>query len=57
MVLIEDVVLAVVLIEDVLTLLMMIKQLECKPSTTMAMAIVRQQLHTGVKNSPRIVYK
>ena len=46
MVLIEDVVLAMVLIEDVLMLLMMIEQLECKPTTTMAMAIARQQSHT-----------
>ena len=39
-------VLAMVLAEDVLMLLLMIEQLECKPTTTMAMAIARQQLQT-----------
>ena len=45
MVLIENV-MAMVSIEDMLTLLMMIEQLECKSTTPMAMAIAKQQSHT-----------
>ena len=42
MVLIAGVVLAMVLTKNVLTLLLMIEQLECKPTT----AIAKQQSHT-----------
>ena len=42
----KDVVLAMVLIETVWTLLLMIEQLECKLTTTMAMAIAKQQSRT-----------
>ena len=47
MVLIEDVVVTIVLIENALTLLMMIEhQPEHKPTTAMAMAIPKQQSNT-----------
>ena len=47
-------------IEDVLTLLMMIEQLEFKPTTIKAMAIVKQQSHTvpdvAVECGPAILF-
>ena len=42
----KDAVLSIALIENMLALLLMIEQLECKPTTAMAMAIVKQQSHT-----------
>ena len=54
-------VLAMVLIEDVLTLLMMTEQLEYKPTTTKAMAIAKQQSHTvlgvAVECGPTITFR
>ena len=46
MFLISDVVLAIILKENMIKILLMIEQLECKPTTEMAMAIAKQQFHT-----------
>ena len=51
--------LPMVLIENMLKLLLMTEQLECKPTTTMAMAIAKQQSHTvlvgvAVEHEPAI---